>query len=56
MIKKGELYASHLAHSWGTRDGVFLVTLLEMMKDDPDSLPKNVRERDRVVVVVFEMF
>ena len=39
----GQLYASHLGKSWGTRDGVFLVSLLEMLRNPKlGQLPKYV--------------
>jgi len=41
-IVDGKLHASHLGKSWGTRDGVFLVSLLEMIRKDPKLLPKQV--------------
>ena len=41
-IIKHQLYASHLGKSWGTRDGVFLVSLLEMMRTNRNALPEQV--------------
>jgi hypothetical protein len=39
----GALYASHVGKSWGTRDGVFLAALLEMLRLTPKLLPDRVR-------------
>ena len=41
-IKGSKLYATHLGRSFGTRDGVFLVALMMLMKTQPHSFPHQV--------------
>ena len=41
-IFRGKLYATHLGKSWGTRDGVFLAAILELLRTEPKALPSQV--------------